>query len=102
MDGANLLIKSTALVPGQLYTVRVVASAGEDGSSGFASASLRANVPPVGGSFVVSPATGEALSTKFMLQSMGWVDSDTPVVYSFVYLDPTSVGWCKQCKLTPG
>jgi hypothetical protein len=89
MDGANLLITSTALVPGQLYTVRVDASAG-DASSGFASSTLRANVPPAGGSFEISPASGEALTTKFTLKSMGWVDTDVPVVYTFVYMDPNT------------
>ena len=44
----------------------------------------------MGGSFDITPSEGEALSTKFTLKSMGWVDTDTPVVYTFVYLDPST------------
>ena len=58
---------------GELYVFRVDVAASGTASTGFASSSLRANVPPVGGSFAVTPAKGSALSTTFTLKSHGWV-----------------------------
>lgn len=48
---------------------------------------VQANTPPSGGTFTVSPTSGSSLSTKFNLNSAGWVDepSDYPLYYDFRY-----------------
>lgn len=46
------------------------------------------NAPPSGGSFLASPTTGTALSTKFSFTAPSWVDSNLPLSYQFSILIP--------------
>ena len=80
IDGANLLIKSTALVPGQLYTRRRISRRLSEPVLPFA------NVPPVGGSFDITPSEVR----RFPHSPKSMDGAGTPVVYTFVYLDPST------------
>ena len=47
---------------------------------------LQINRPPQGGTLTVTPGTGGvSVSTLFQISASGWVDSDTPLLYQFVY-----------------
>lgn len=50
--------------------------ASSSGATGYSQMSLIANGPPTGGSAIVSPTTGSALSTVFVVQAIGFVDDD--------------------------
>ena len=59
----------------------------QGGVRSIASTEFVINGPPLGGFFTVSPASGFALTTKFVLASSGWADVDLPVTISFGYTD---------------
>jgi hypothetical protein len=41
------------------------------------------NLPPVGGSLIVKPTIGDALTTPFSIILTGWSDPDFPISYKF-------------------
>ena len=53
------------------------------GNAAAASIAVVANRPPHGGRLAVTPATGEAATTRFALEAGGWTDVDLPLVYAF-------------------
>ncbi|KAH8069019.1 hypothetical protein JL721_6221 [Aureococcus anophagefferens] len=53
------------------------------GNAAAASIAVVANRPPHGGRLAVTPATGEAATTRFALEAGGWTDADLPLVYAF-------------------
>ena len=56
----------------------------------FASLTATTNMPPVGGTFDVHPTFGYELSTNFLFKTSMWFDSDLPLQYLFVYIDPST------------
>eukprot|EP00981_Chlorochromonas_danica_P011984 scaffold4365_cov137-Ochromonas_danica.AAC.2 len=50
------------------------------------------NNPPISGKLSVSPSSGYALNTSFMISTDMWVDTDLPLSYTFSFLSSTSGG----------
>jgi hypothetical protein len=46
--------------------------------------SLTVNLAPVPGTITVTPSTGIALQTNFVVSLSGWFDEDTPLSYKYV------------------
>ena len=85
------LILSPLSLTGTSYTFYLTASCVGCGASGIAEVHIEVNEPPSGGFVRVEGDDGEskgiALTTKFKLSSLSWVDSqsDLPLLYSFSY-----------------
>jgi hypothetical protein len=45
---------------------------------------LTVNLAPVPGTITVTPSTGIALQTNFMVSLSGWFDENTPLSYKYV------------------
>jgi hypothetical protein len=86
----SLVIAAYSFTPGTMVSFQITATpSGSDivGKTSSSSITLMANGPPTNGILTVSPTTGTALSTKFFLQTTGWVDDpdDYPLTTSFTY-----------------
>ena len=104
--GSTLLLAPYALRGSGVYNWSIMAS---DAAGGVARASLLlyTNQPPYGGTLAVSPDTnGTALTTRFRLSTVGWVDPEEPASvmssYKFGYRpDGCSAAAC-EVLLTQG
>ena len=47
--------------------------------------SVITDMPPSGGSCVVSPSEGVVIETKFLISCTGWKDEDSPLWYEFFF-----------------
>src|SRR5690606_32192110 len=88
---ANLVLRPRALQPG-FHRFRLTAEdpAFADSAqpvSAYAEAPVYVNAPPAGGSCSLSPAAGEALSTRLRVACSGWADLQgyEPLAYEFSY-----------------
>ena len=57
----------------------------------YATVKIETNGPPIPGVLDISPLTGIALQTQFILSASLWHDSDLPLSYIFYYIDPSSL-----------
>ena len=72
------------LIPNRTYTIFF-----NNNISGFwAQYSFRTDVPPTGGSCVVSPSEGVVIETQFQISCADWTDEDSPVRYEFFLSHP--------------
>ena len=74
------------LPPNQTYTV-VFKDKNSNVSSRY---SVLTNMPPKGGSCIVSPSEGIVIETKFRINCTGWEDEDGPLWYEFFLRDLAS------------
>ena len=98
----QLGFRSNGLLPGATYTLKLTASYGgypqtKPGTGGrglgvglglaFAAITIVTNKPPVGGSLLVEPEAGTALSTTFHIRTTGWSDdvSNYPLTFAMSY-----------------
>ena len=86
----ELRIGKNQLEDGVKYIFRVSASYFPElpDASAYTDAVININKAPIGGSFVVNPNSGTALSTKFEFLATGWTDDteDFPLKYRFTYV----------------
>lgn len=85
LGGAYLVLDGRAMAPLKTYTFSVSVTVPDLAVTGSASLTAYFNLPPTSGSFVVTPASGVALSTLFSLQALYWCDEDLPLRYTFYY-----------------
>ena len=76
----DLEIGADSLTPGVDYVFRLSATTAD--GTGFSTVSISVALPPSGGQLTVSPSSGEALSTQFLLSLPNW-QSDYSLRYSF-------------------
>jgi hypothetical protein len=81
----SLVVKPNVLTAGFVYTVSLTVT--ENDMKGFGLVTFQMDTPPTGGVFEVSPTTGTAMDTQFLIAARRWVvDSDTlPIRYAFEY-----------------
>jgi hypothetical protein len=86
VTSVSLVIRPGALAPGASYVLQLSATDAV-GAVGSANASIRTSSPARGGWADVSPASGVALSTPFVLTAAGWsADADElPLSYAAEY-----------------
>jgi len=74
------------LTPGKYY-VAILSAWKQGGLPGFTNYTFVAyqNKPPMNGNCTVTPDTGYALDTSFVLRCVDWEDQDPPLVYTFTY-----------------
>ena len=85
---SQLTIAANALSGGLSYTFSIKAAYSETTATPvYSSVTIVMNLPPEGGSMAVSPSTGLALNTTYLLRTYSWTDdaSDYPLQYSFSY-----------------
>ena len=78
-----LVIAANALIGGQQYTLQLSVLDVTGGATGSAQLVVIANMPPTGGSGLVTPAEGIQFNTTFRLDQEGWFDEDLPLAYSY-------------------
>jgi hypothetical protein len=95
----SLALAPNTLPPGDAYTFRLTAwPTGHAALSAFTEITLGANGPPTSGYLTVAPPRGVALSTVFVLGSVGWTTdaSNLPLMFDFYYqllaLPPVATG----------
>jgi hypothetical protein len=86
----TLLIDGSSFLSGSSVTFRLKASlrsTSQVSLSSYSELTLIANSAPSGGTTIVVPPSGNALSTSFLLQSIDWSDdpSDFPLSFGFKY-----------------
>ena len=83
VTSASMVIKAGALAAGARYTFTLTATDGV-GAVGSATATVATSAPATGGWAAVTPSSGVALSTPFVLTAAGWTaDADElPLSYS--------------------
>ena len=54
---------------------------------GFAEVSRKINKSPSGGVCSITPSTGEAVFTEFVITCRDWVDDDKPITYNVYHKD---------------
>ena len=79
----NLVIKAKKLAAKRRYQLRVNASFPGTSVVGTAMYNFEASVPPSGGQCVVSPNSGETLTTIFRLSCNGWNNHSQSLTYTF-------------------
>lgn len=82
----SLSLLPNTFTPNSVVTFRITAATAK--KSAYSEISLLVNAAPVGGSLAVTPTSGSALSTFFLLQTSNWVDvnpSDYLLTYVFTY-----------------
>ena len=86
VSSTSMVLQPGALAPGSRYVFQLSA-VDSAGAVGLANATLRTSTPPRGGWADVSPATGVALSTDFVLSATGWTADvdELPLTYSCSY-----------------
>ena len=86
VTSASMVLKAGALAQGARYTFTLTATDAV-GAVGLANATIATSVPASGGWVSVTPASGVALSTPFVLTAAGWsADADElPLKYSADY-----------------
>ena len=76
----NLVLKKNCL-PGRSVPYTFSLSSGRS----YSSIPVIVNIPPLPGTFEVSPKNGTAVSTKFLFLASKWYDDDLPLSYAFGY-----------------
>lgn len=69
-----LSVLPNRLLPGTTYTFRVDVTMRDSGATGFATLDVELNSIPRSGKIEVSPSEGRALSTKFTVTALNWID----------------------------
>jgi len=79
----TLILKAGAILPGQRVSFRATLTS--EGMTAFAEIDVYVNVPPIGGILQISPTSGVALVTDFVLGTRAWTtDSESlPLKYRF-------------------
>eukprot|EP01033_Poteriospumella_lacustris_P011058 gene11060-7871_t len=83
---AQLALEPYALPDGGVFTFELIASYSSGlGTYGMSAVEVRINDPPLGGVMDVSPATGYAFATRYLLATSLWTDSadSLPLTYTF-------------------
>jgi hypothetical protein len=86
---ANLMVPPSVMAQGLRYVFRLDASP-QSGGTAFATFAIATNDIPTGGSIHVTPGTGTALQTVFVVYSRGWEDQHLPLLSRFSYVGSTS------------
>jgi len=84
----QLTLSPGALTPGATYTFTLTASRNNFPiDKSYSTLTIQVNAPPVGGSVMVDPTEGAALSTSFTLLTTSWSDdpNDYPLTYAIGY-----------------
>lgn len=94
-SGINVPVAFAAnsFTQGRTYSLRLTAYPTSDrSSSSYSECSITINSPPSGGSIVVSPPSGVALSTSFLFSARLWITSpdNYPLEYQFSYQSSSS------------
>jgi len=79
---------SNTFLPGRTYTFQLSANLiSFPDLVASSQVSVKINSPPFGGILLVTPSSGEAITTTFLLSMQGWVTdlSNYPLSYSFSY-----------------
>lgn len=79
----SLVASYAALPPGATYTVTVTVQT--NSASGTANITITVPSAPTGGSCIVTPQTGYALNTSFLISCTGWTDDAGAVKASLGY-----------------
>ena len=84
-DDDSAVANSTALTSGRRTLQQQVDSSSR--TAAYSEITIVINSPPSGGSFSVSPPSGEGLVTPFRFLAVGWTDDaqDLPLSYRFAY-----------------
>jgi outer membrane protein OmpA-like peptidoglycan-associated protein len=96
LSTVGLTVAKNTLTEGASYTFRISATYYPQQSANTAQTVseviVQINSAPYGGSFSVSPTTGDALITEFRFAAYGWTDddSDLPLEYQFAYYVDTA------------
>jgi alpha-tubulin suppressor-like RCC1 family protein len=85
-----LIVPSNTFDVGMTYVVRLTVKNLNDGSTGYSQVSFSINTPPTAGQFTITPNTGVAIYTPFTFSCSSWTTSNTPLRYSFGYIDPST------------
>ena len=72
------------LIPNRTYTIFF----NNNGTGFWAEYSVRTDMPPRGGSCVVSPSEGVVIETQFQISCADWTDEDSPLWYEFFLSHP--------------
>eukprot|EP01038_Epipyxis_sp_PR26KG_P011875 gene11875-15893_t len=82
-----LVVSPDAFSPGVKVTFRLTISPTSSSkfNSTYNAITLTANAPPSGGSLSISPSSGYAISTVFLLAMSGWSTDFLPLTYEFNY-----------------
>lgn len=83
---AQLALEPYALPDGGVFTFELIASYSSGlGTYGMSAVEVRINDPPLGGVMDVSPTTGYAFATRYLLATSLWTDSadSLPLTYTF-------------------
>eukprot|EP00736_Rhodelphis_marinus_P008888 Rmarinus@m.22865 len=100
-SAVNFVLAPNVLHHGTRYRFRVTVN--DTNGSGWSEVAFTTNRPPFNGGFVVSPLSGYALDTVFLLNATNdWTDDDAadyPFTYQFLYVDP-ALGSLMQLKAT--
>eukprot|EP00472_Partenskyella_glossopodia_P011398 CAMPEP_0197524136 /NCGR_PEP_ID=MMETSP1318-20131121/8889_1 /TAXON_ID=552666 /ORGANISM="Partenskyella glossopodia, Strain RCC365" /LENGTH=1173 /DNA_ID=CAMNT_0043077019 /DNA_START=339 /DNA_END=3860 /DNA_ORIENTATION=+ len=86
-NGRNLVIRPEEITSGRNLIFDLTVTVG-GGPPGKAVLEIRVNSAPSGGVLHVSPTVGTSLGTEFVLNTTGWSDSDTPMMYRFAIDGP--------------
>ena len=100
----QLAVAANSLTAGLSYVFQLSAAYSTSSSVGaLLSVNIVMNVPPRGGEIIVTPTTGSALVTRFLLSAIKWIDdlSDYPLSYELAYyqLNPTELNFVKNLDL---
>ncbi|XP_070577746.1 uncharacterized protein [Ptychodera flava] len=76
-----LSINADQLESGSFYRLQVTVSIAAIGF-GVGNLSISTNSPPANGECAITPSTGYALDTKFVVNCSGWEDVNTPLLYA--------------------
>lgn len=102
-----LLSPSFPTVAGSLYFFRLQAIDLCGGSAMSTAPLVRMNRAPTGGSIIITPSTGTALNTTFLLVAPGWIDpesaeqgiGDSVLTYTFLYRVGTAAPQTLQTQI---
>jgi len=95
----NLQLKSGAIdTEGSSYTLKLTATFQDSGASSMATITFVSNSAPTSGSLAVSPDSGYVLQTAFDATLSGWVDDDTPLLYTFYLMKGSTSASCQTIQ----
>jgi hypothetical protein len=82
----NLKLSPNLLLGGFTYSFTLTSRIEAPGVDSSLTVTVMVNSPPKLGSFIISPAEGEELTTLFSFSCARWQDDDLPLQYQFSYL----------------
>ena len=80
-----VVIPANTFVGGITYTFTLKAQFSGISDYAESSISIIMNSPPTGGNLIITPSSGNALSTVFTMNSYFWIDEDLPLTYLYSY-----------------